>query len=146
LPPGQYQAEFYLSNFIDNWSSVRQADSFAIDGDLLRDSTHYYADQPVLDIAAPIPLNFNLTLTGSPGSSDYFLLAMKMPDGGMLAGPDGSEWLAWAAMDQDSPTLNLDLPSTVQVTSAEVPEPLPALLMLLGIGAFLLRRPRRLFC
>jgi len=147
LPAGQYQAEFYLSNFVDNWTTTKQPDSFSIDGDLIRAvDDRNYADQPSITIAPPTPLNFYVTLNGSAGSSDYFLLTMKMPDGGMLSAPDGSEWLAWAAMDQDSPTLNMDLPASVQMTSAEVPEPLPALLMLLGIGAFLLRRPRRLFC
>lgn len=143
LPPGQYQAEFYLSNLTDNWTTTKQPDSFSIDGDLIRTvSDRNYADQPSVTIAPPTPLNFYVTLNGSAGSADYFLLAMKTPDGGMLSAPDGSEWLAWAAMDQDSPTLNLDLPGNVQMTSAEVPEPLPVVMMLAGIGLILLMRRR----
>jgi len=147
LPPGQYQAEFYLSNLADNWTTTKQPDSFSIDGDLIRTvSDRNYADQPSVTIAPPMPLNFYVTLNGSPGSSDYFLLAMKMPDGGMLSAPDGSEWLAWAAMDQADPTLNLDLPA--QMTIAVVPEPKPKHLAPVPIILWLLfhrhlRRNRR---
>lgn len=144
LPAGNYQAAFFLSNLADNFSQAKQPDSFAIDGDVITDSTRYYADQPTVPITPPIPLNFYLTLTGSasPGSSDYFLLAIRTPDGGMLDAPDGSEWLAWAAMDVDSPTLNLDLPGGVQMSAVSVPEPLPVMLMLAGIGSIPLMRRR----
>lgn len=136
LPAGNYQAAFFLIDPAapDNFSQAKLPVSFSIDGDIISDSTHYYADQPTLDpVPSPIPINFYLTLQGAAGSSDYFLMAVRTPDGGMLAAPDGNEWLAWAAMNVDSPTLNLDLPNDVRISSAVVPEPLPVVLMLLGI-------------
>lgn len=145
LPPGNYQAAFFLIDPAapENFSQAKLPVSFSIDGDVLSDSTHYYADQPVIEFDGPAwPLNFNLTLTGSPGSDDYFLLAIRTPDGGMLSAPDGNEWLLWAAMDVDSPTLNLDLPQGAAMGVVVVPEPCPALLMLAGMGFMLLWRNR----
>lgn len=143
LPAGNYQAAFFLTDPAapDNFSQAALPFSFSIDGDLIRDDTHYYAAQPVIDFGggaqAQWPLNFNLTLSGTEGCSDYFLLAIRTPDGGVLTGPDGSEWLAWAKMDQDSPALNLDLPGTI--SAAAVPEP-SVLLVLSIIGLVLLMR------
>jgi len=140
-----YTVQFYLTNSdaTDNWSRIVQPDSFSIDGDLYRDNTHYYADQPTLDpVPAPIPINFYLTLNGAAGSNDVFLMSIRTPDG-IIAGPDGSDWLAWASMDTDSPVLNFDMPAGVSMTSAIVPETSSAILMLAGIGIILLLRSRR---
>lgn len=145
LPAGQYQAAFFLSNLTDNWMRAPRPDGFSIDGDILTDSTRYYADQPVIPFTVgepgSWPLNFNLTLTGSPGSDDYFLMAIRTPDGGILSAPDGSEWLLWAAMDVDSPVLHEDLPGGMNVDAVTVPEPC-GFVMVACLALAMFRRPK----
>lgn len=140
LPAGSYQAAFFLSDLQDNFSQAKLPVGFSIDGDIITDDTHYYADQPVIDFGggsqAKWPLDFNLTLNGTAGSSDYFSMAIRTPDGGIFDAPDGNQWLLWAAMDQDSPVLQLDLPG---ITAAAAPEP-SIVLILSIIGLVLLMR------
>lgn len=145
LPFGNYQAAFFLidPSAPDNWSQTPLADSISIDGTIITDSTHYFAGQPVIDVrAGEWPLNFNITLSGSPGCPDYFFMAMRTPDGGIIDGTDGNQWLLSAVMGTDSPVLNHDMPQGMTVTSASVPESGAISLLLLCMAHFLLSRRR----